>query len=301
MSTSIASMTGFARAAGAHETTSYAWEMRSVNGRGLDLRIRLPGGFDALEPALRETASRRLRRGNVSVGLTLKRELTGGMTIDEAALQGYLARALDLAKSVPGMPAPRAEALLGLPGVIRPAADIADTETDEATQTALARTLAASFETALEELVEARLAEGSRLSVVIETLLARIETLVGAAWDQAAEQGAMHRARMQASLGELLGGGEPVAPERLAQEIALLATKSDVREELDRLGAHIAAARALLIERVAIGRRFDFLMQEFNREANTVCSKSASLSLTATGLDLKASIEQLREQVQNIE
>ncbi|MDD2876781.1 MAG: YicC family protein [Acidiphilium sp.] len=298
----IASMTGFARVAGQYNTTVYAWELRSVNGRGLDLRLHLPPGFDALEQALRETASRRLKRGNVSVGLTLKRETPASMTVDEAMLGAYLARALDLARRNPGMASPRAEALLALPGVIRPlGTDTAATNGDETEQAALTTQLALSFEAALADLATARAGEGARLAVVIDDLLCRIETLTQSAWARAAEQAAQHRARLEAALAALLGEANPVAPERLAQEIALLATKSDVREELDRLGAHIAAARALLTEPTAIGRRFDFLMQEFNREANTLCSKSASLDLTAIGLDLKAAIEQLREQVQNIE
>ena len=298
----LASMTGFARRAGRHEATSYAWELRSVNGRGLDLRLRLPPGFDALEPALREAASRRLKRGNVSAGLTLKRDAASALVVDEVALDALLARALDLARRHPGMPAPRAEALLGLPGVIRPAStDTAEPEADEAGQAALAATLAGAFEQALVELVAARAGEGARLAVIVIEMLARIEALVEAARGQADGQSALHRARLQTALNELLGETDPVSPERLAQEIALLATKSDIREELDRLTAHLAVANTLLTETVPIGRRFDFLMQEFNREANTLCSKSASLDLTAIGLDLKAAIEQLREQVQNIE
>lgn len=298
MTRAIASMTGFARASGSAGPASYVWEVRSVNGRGLDVRLRLPAGFDALEPALREAAGKRLARGNVSATLTVKREASGGGMVDEAALEAFLARALALAARIPGAPPPCAEALLALPGVVRqaPAEDA-----DETGQAALANAVAAAFGTALDDLAAARADEGARLAAVIGSLLERIETLVGAAWARADEQTAQHRARMETALAALLGEANPVAPERLAQEIALLATKSDVREELDRLGAHIAAARALLAEVAPVGRRLDFLMQEFNREANTLCSKSASLALTAIGLDLKAAIEQLREQVQNIE
>jgi uncharacterized protein (TIGR00255 family) len=298
----VASMTGFARAAGQRDATSYAWELRSVNGKGFDLKLRLPPGFDALEPALREAAGRRLKRGNVSVTLTLKRETAATAAIDEVVLERYLAYALDLARRIPGTAPPRAEALLALPGVIRQTgADPAETEGNETEQAGLALQLATSFETALDDLVIARTAEGSRLAIVIETLLARIDTLVEAAWGRADEQTLQHRARLETALASLLGEVNPIAPDRLAQEVALLVTKSDVREELDRLVAHIAAARSLLAETAPIGRRFDFLMQEFNREANTLCSKSAAMPLTAIGLDLKAGIEQLREQVQNIE
>jgi len=297
----IASMTGFARTAGTHHATSYAWELRSVNGKGFDLKLRLPPGFDALEPALREAAGRRLKRGNISVTLTLKREAAAGFTIDEAALDRYLAHALDLARRIPDSSPPRAEALLALPGVIRPTGAETDPEADDDEQAGLATQLAVSFEAALSDLATARTAEGARLAAAIETLLDRIETHVKSAWSRADEQILGHRARLDAALATLLAESHPVAPDRLAQEIALLATKSDIREELDRLDAHIAAARALLAESAPIGRRFDFLMQEFNREANTLCSKSTSLPLTAIGLDLKAAIEQLREQVQNIE
>jgi uncharacterized protein (TIGR00255 family) len=302
ISPGLASMTGFARVAGAHEATTYAWELRSVNGKGFDLKLRLPPGFDALEPALREAAGRRLKRGNVSVTLTLKREAAVGTMIDEAVLERYRARAVALATQIPGAPAPCAAALLALPGVIRPVShDAGEIEDDEAAQMALASELAASFEAALDDLVVARLAEGARLGVMIAAFLDRIEAQVQAAWARADEQVTQHRARLEAALAALLSEANPVAPDRLAQEVALLATKSDVREELDRLGAHGAAARALLSEAVPIGRRFDFLMQEFNREANTLCSKSTALALTAIGLEMKAAIEQLREQVQNIE
>ncbi|MGC9270930.1 YicC/YloC family endoribonuclease [Acidiphilium sp.] len=298
----ISSMTGFARAAGQHNAIHYAWELRSVNGRGFDLKLRLPPGFDALEPALREAAARRLKRGTISVGLTLRRDAPMSSAVDESVLDLYLARALDLARRIPGMPTPRAEALMALPGVIRPTGgDAGEPEDDEVHQAALASQLALSFEAALADLVAARDGEGARLAVVIDELLARIATLTTTAWQRADAQIILHRARLETALATLLGESRPVAPERLAQEIALLATKSDVREELDRLDAHIAAARALLGEAAPIGRRFDFLTQEFNREANTLCSKSASIDLTAIGLELKAAIEQLREQVQNIE
>ncbi|HEX7390793.1 MAG TPA: YicC/YloC family endoribonuclease [Acidiphilium sp.] len=294
----IASMTGFARVAGRHEATDFAWELRSVNGRGLDLRLRLPPGFDALEPALREAASRRLKRGNVSAGLTLKRETARSLVIDDALLDTLLARAQGLARRTPGMKTPRAEILLGLPGVIRPAGEAG--EPDPAPPDLVAA-LTEAFGQALDDLAVARSGEGARLAIVVADMLARIAALTVAARNHADAQPAKHKARLEAALDELLGDAPLVPPERLAQEIALLATKSDVREELDRLDAHVAAARALLAESVPIGRKFDFLMQEFNREANTLCSKAAALELTAIGLDLKAVIEQLREQVQNIE
>ncbi|WP_287990062.1 YicC/YloC family endoribonuclease [Acidiphilium sp.] len=302
MTSTLASMTGFARHAGSHDNASFVWEIRSVNGRGLDLRLRLPAGLDGLEPALREVAGKRLKRGNVSATLTLKRESQAAMMVDEAALEGLLRHALALSERIPGAMVPRAEALLALPGVIRtaPAEDVAE-DAEAARQEALAATLAAGFDVAIEALDRARRDEGGRLAVIAADLLGAIRRLVAAARAHAPEQAAQHRARLQGALADLLGDSDPVPQERLAQEIALLATKSDVREELDRLDAHVEAAHALLAESAPVGRRLDFLMQEFNREANTLCSKSASLQLTAIGLDLKATIEQLREQVQNIE
>lgn len=294
----IVSMTGFARAQGMHVGSAFAWELRSVNGRGLDIKLRLPPGVEALEFALRDLAAKRLRRGNVSGTLTLKRESAGSIQPDMAALQQMKALAIELAASIPGALPPRAELLLALPGVMRSAATQEESDEEKA---ALGAALQAAFIQALEGLVEARVAEGQKLAAIIDVNLREIESLHEAAWVEAAKQPELHRARLAAQLAELLGNAQALPEERLAQEIALLATKSDVREELDRLSAHISAAKALLAESAGVGRKLDFLMQEFNREANTLCSKSASTALTNIGLALKAAIEQLREQVQNIE
>jgi uncharacterized protein YicC (UPF0701 family) len=263
------SMTGFGRAEGQVDGTAWAWEWRSVNGRGLDLRFRLPSGFDALEPALREAAGRVLKRGNVTANLTTKREdRAGALVIDQAALDQMLTAALALSHRIPGAEPPRAEVLLGLPGVLRAAG--------------------ADSEGVTEALLDAA-GQGF------------LAALCRAAHAEAADQPAAQQARMLQTVQALLAELPALPAERIAQEVAVLAAKSDVREELDRLGAHIEAARALLAETDPVGRRFDFLVQEFNREANTLCSKSASVALTAVGLKLKAALEQLREQVQNIE
>lgn len=296
----LMSMTGFARESGAlADGTAFAWEVRSVNGRGLDLRLRLPNGLDALEPALREAAGKRLKRGNVSATLTLKREERPRLTPDPAALEQALQLALDLAARIPGSPPPRAEALLALPGVMRNE----QPETDEAAEEAKRAELAAAFASALDGLVAARRAEGEKLRGIIAGLLDEIATLREAAVAEAAGQPEAQRARMLEQLSALLGenGTARVPEERLAQEVALLAQKSDVREELDRLAAHIEAARALLKAGEGAGRKLDFLTQEFVREANTLCSKSASVPLTRIGLELKAAIERLREQAANVE
>ena len=296
MTEALASMTGFARAEGSARGLAWTWELRSVNGRGLDLRFRLPPGWDALEPALREAAGKALQRGNVTANLTVKREAEQRLIADPVALEQALALAMELHGRIPGSPVPRAELLLGLPGVLRPA------QADEAGDRGeAAGPVQAGFATALAALVSARQAEGARLAATLVRLLDEIAALHRQAAAEASDQPAAQRARVMDNLQALLREAPSLPEERIAQEVALLAARSDVREELDRLASHIQAAHALLAEAANIGRRFDFLVQEFNREANTLCSKSASVALTATGLRLKATIEQLREQVQNIE
>jgi uncharacterized protein (TIGR00255 family) len=300
------SMTGFARESGAlADGTAFAWELRSVNGRGLDLRLRLPNGLDALEPALREATGRRLKRGNLSATLTLRREERGGpsrLAPDPAALDQALALALEVAGRIPGAPPPRAEALLALPGVMRPAEPA---EPDEAAEEGRRAALSDAYLRALDGLVAARRAEGEKLASILGGLLDEIAALRGAAAEAAAGQPEAQRARFLEQLAALFGEGGAAArvpEERLAQEVALLASRSDVREELDRLSAHLDAARALLAAAEGgAGRRLEFLTQEFVREANTLCSKSASVPLTRIGLDLKAAIERLREQAANLE
>jgi uncharacterized protein (TIGR00255 family) len=294
-------MTGFARSEGTAGDLSWVWEIRSVNGRGLDVRLRLPPGLDAQEPALREATAQRLKRGNVSATLTIRREQSARVMLDEAMLERVLSLALDLARRIPGCPAPSAEALLALPGVLR-SVGAAESDQDPAGHAA---TFAAGYAAALDGLVQARRSEGARLADLIGGFLAELKALCQRAAEEAAGQPAAQRARMIESLHALLREAPAAASlpseDRIAQEIALLASRSDVREELDRLGSHLQAAAALLAEGANVGRRFDFLVQEFNREANTLCSKSASTALTATGLRLKSVIEQMREQVQNIE
>jgi uncharacterized protein (TIGR00255 family) len=289
-------MTGFARTEGTVETLTWAWELRSVNGRGLELRFRLPPGWDAMEPGFREMAGKLLKRGNINANLTVRRDTETRPSIDEAALANILTLAMDLHARIPGSPVPRAESLLTMPGVMRqaPADPVQERE-------AAAGPVRDGFADALNGLVAARAAEGARLAAVMSGQLDDIVQLRDQAEAEAADQPAAHQARVMETLRGLLRESPSLPEERIAQEVALLAARSDVREELDRLAAHIAAARALMAEGVNIGRRFDFLVQEFNREANTLCSKSASATLTTTGLKLKATIEQLREQVQNIE
>lgn len=294
----LSSMTGFAREAGTlADGAPFAWELKSVNGRGLDLRFRLPPGLDALEAAAREAAAKGLKRGNVQIGLALTRERRTALQPDPAALERVLALALDLAARIPGAPPPRAEALLALPGVLRPEAE--EAPDDEAQRTALL----AGFHSALAALLASRRAEGARLRAVLSALLDEIEALCTAAQAEAGAQPEAQQARLHETLDRLLGeeGRQRFPEERLAQEVALLAAKSDIREELDRLAAHLAAARELLRVGEGAGRKLDFLVQEFVREVNTLCSKSASVALTRLGLEMKAAIERLREQAANVE
>jgi uncharacterized protein (TIGR00255 family) len=292
----IASMTGFARSEGTIDGIAWAWELRSVNGRTLELRFRLPNGWDALEAGWRDLAGKALKRGNVTANLTLKRASETRLELDPAALEQVLKIATDLHHRIPGSHPPSPEALLSLPGVLRQAQ--ADQQEEKAVA---AGDVQEGFVAALADLVASRQAEGDRLATVLKRQLAEIAGLCAAARHQAAGQPAAQRARMLENLQTLLRETPNLTEERIAQEVALLASRSDVREELDRLGSHMEAARDLLREAVNIGRKLDFLIQEFNREANTLCSKSATPALTATGLKLKAAIEQLREQVQNIE
>ena len=293
--TGLASMTGFARAEGMAADVSWAWELRSVNGRGLEVRLRLPPGLDAVEPALREETSKQLRRGNVNGTLTLRRSERARMSADPELLAELLRLVTDLAEQIPGAPPPRPEALLALPGVLRMAAG------DDGLGADVLAQVRTGFTAALAGLAAARREEGARLQVLLRSQVDEIGMLCAQAQAQAAMQPERQRVRMMESLQALLRDQPGLPQERIAQEVALLATRSDVREELDRLQAHLAAARALLAEGVGVGRRFDFLVQEFVRETNTLCSKSATTELTATGLALKALIEQMREQVQNVE
>jgi uncharacterized protein (TIGR00255 family) len=294
------SMTGFARQAGSlPDGTGFVWELRSVNGRGLDVRLRLPPGHEALEPKLREAAAARFKRGNISATLSVRREERPAprLTPDPAALEQALALALEVATRIPGCPAPRAESILLMPGVLRTEVPEAREGEEEARHAAIA----AGFMKALDDLAVARGEEGEKLAAILGALLDEIGTLREQAATLAAEQPAAHRARLSAALAELLDGERRVPEERLAIEVALLAQKSDVREELDRLAAHVQAARALLASGEPTGRRLEFLAQEFGREANTLGAKSASLGLTGISLDLKAAIERLREQAANVE
>jgi uncharacterized protein (TIGR00255 family) len=294
---SIASMTGFARAEGAVGDFGWTWELKSVNGRNLDLRCRFPAGYEYLDGFVRSRAAESLKRGNVAVTLTIDDTASQGrLAVNRAALDQVLAIVKEIGAQVPAQPA-RLDGLLGLKGVL----EVELPKVDEAESARRTDVLQHGLGQAIESLGEMRRQEGARLAALILGHLAEIDRLRAAAVASAGAQPLAIRQKLERQFAELLQGLTPLSEERLAQEAAMLAGKADVREELDRLAAHVAAARTLIAGGGAVGRKLDFLCQEFNREANTLCSKSADIGLTTIGIELKAAIEQLREQIQNLE
>ena len=293
----LVSMTGFAEVHGGRDELRWRWEAKSVNGRGLDLRLRTPPGFDGLEPPARVLAGERFRRGSVQATLTFEpQEGARGLRIDPAAL----AAAVKIAKEIEvdtGLAPARVDGLLALKGVIVQDDGLPlDSEARAVRDAAILDSLAAAF----DQLVRARSTEGAKLASVLSAQIAEIARLTEEAAILASAQPAAIRERLHLQVRELTASGS-FSEERLAQEVALLAVRADVREELDRLHAHVGEARALIDSSDSIGRKLDFLAQEFNREANTLCSKSSDIKLTRVGLSLKAAIDQFREQAQNVE
>ena len=287
-------MTGFARTDGALGPQRWHWEVRSVNGRGLDVRLRLPPGFDGIEGKLREAAQKRFTRGSVNATLTLDHQSTGGeIRLNEDALAQVM-RAAARVREIAGGDMPKVEALLAVKGVL----ELAETDAggDE-----LSAVLIATFEQALEALAAARQAEGDKLKVVLLDQLHAIETETAVAVRSPARSVEAIRKRIEEQIARLVDASSALDPQRLHQEAVMLATRSDIEEEVKRLAAHIATARELIASKEPVGRKLDFLAQEFNREANTLCSKANDPEITRAGLALKAVIDQLREQVQNIE
>ena len=291
----ISGMTGFGRAEGARGAWSWAVEARSVNGRNLETRFKGPAGFDGLERATRDGAQARFQRGNLTIGVQAKRsEGAGGVRINLEQVERYLT--LGAPYVADGrVTAPRLDGLLALRGVIE--ADDAGIAPE--VQAELEAAMIISIGLALDALGAARRQEGAALLPILSGQIDQIGVLSGQAASIAAGQPAAIKARFETRLKEL--AGEAASEDRIVQEAAAMAVKADVREELDRLAGHVDAARALLATDTAVGRRLDFLTQEFMREANTLCSKSQTRALTTVGLDLKATLEQFREQVQNVE
>ena len=290
-------MTGFARAVGHDEALGWTWEIKSVNGRALDIRFRVPVGFDRLEVAARSLVNQRFKRGSLTASLSLSRAAgSASWRINRELIEQLLALHKDFGGRI-ARSAPRLDTLLAVRGVVEPVEEVESEEMAERRAVAIM----ATFGTALAALAVAREAEGARLAEVLGARLDEIARLTAEAEGLAALRPDAVRARIREQVAALLEA-EPSLPEdRLAQELALLAIKADVREELDRLKSHLVAARELIAVSDAVGRRLDFLCQELNREVNTLCSKAAEVALTRVGLALKAAVEQLREQIQNVE
>jgi uncharacterized protein (TIGR00255 family) len=294
-------MTGYARAEGRDAQTSWVWEAKSVNGRGLELRCKLPPGFDALEVAARDAAAKRLKRGNIQLSLNISRVGEQSLLQVNTPLLGQL---LSMCKEwegkFPGVAPARLDGLLAIRGVLESATDpqAAETEADRLARESAMKT---TLESMLDQLAAMRRDEGGRIGAVLESQLDEIAALSVKAGACAALRPEAIRERFLTQLAAVLDAAPSLAEDRVAQEVALLVVKADVREELDRLKSHVEAARDLIAQGGAIGRKLDFLAQEFNREANTLCSKSSDVELTRIGLDLKSVIDQFKEQVQNIE
>jgi uncharacterized protein (TIGR00255 family) len=294
---SIASMTGFARTSGAVGDFLWTWELKTVNGRSLDVRCRVPQGFEAMDGLVRQAAAEHLKRGNLSANLSVDEIASRGrLTVNRGALDQVLALVGELQGKLDAR-APSLDGLLGLKGVLEVETPLVDADIMAMRQEAIE----AGLKLAMTELGAMRRVEGSRLGKMVLSHLDEVERLRVASVATAGAQPLNIRLRLEEQLKQLMPEGVPVEPERLVQELAIIAGRADVREEIDRLAAHVAAARDLITKGGAVGRKLDFLCQEFNREANTLCSKAADLALTNLGIELKAAIEQLREQIQNIE
>ncbi|MEZ5912078.1 MAG: YicC/YloC family endoribonuclease [Paracoccaceae bacterium] len=296
----VMSMTGFATGRGQGAAASWRWELRGVNGKGLDLRLRLPEGIDGLEPAIRAAIGAAVGRGNLSLSLRLDRAVSAdALTINAAALTAALTglKTVQTAAHAAGVTlgAPSPAEVLALRGVVESGA----TEDEDGAE--LLAHLVADLAPVLEAFNRMRAEEGARLAAIVTAQIDEVERLTTAAATAAEARRDATAATLKDNLARVLRNAEGADETRVAQELALLAVKNDVTEELDRLCAHIAAARALLVAKGPVGRKFDFLMQEFNREANTLCSKAQSAELTRIGLDLKHVIDQMREQIQNVE
>ena len=293
----LSSMTGFAETLGRHAKLRWRWEAKSVNGRGLDFRLRIPSGFEGLEPGARMLAAERFKRGSLQAVLTVEvEEGARGFRVDPAAL----ADAVRIAKKIEaetGLQPARVDGLLALKGVVVQEEQALNDEARLKRDAALLESLAS----ALDALAHARNVEGAKLAGILRAQIDEIAKLTSEARKLSADQPGKVKERLLAQLSELMAPGKNLPEDRIAQEVALLASRADLREELDRLAAHCQEARVLLEAREPSGRKLDFLAQEFNREANTLCAKSSDIALTRIGLALKAGIDQFREQVQNVE
>jgi uncharacterized protein (TIGR00255 family) len=293
----LSSMTGFARGQGGAGSYAWAWELKSVNSKGLDLKLRVPTGWEAIEPGVRARASEVLSRGSVFANLTVSREgIAPVARINEPALNAVLAALKGLEGKVAGAP-PSLDGILALKGVM----EVSEAEESEDERSAAEAAVIAGFGEALKGLAEMRRTEGQALGKILSARLSEIGALAARAEATPGRKPEAIKARLAEQVATLLEASQRFDADRLHQEAIMLATKIDIREELDRLAAHVAQAKKLIADGGPIGRKLDFLSQELNRESNTLCSKANDLELTNVGLELKAVVEQFREQVQNLE
>lgn len=293
----LSSMTGFARSHGTSGPYAFEWELKSVNAKGFDLRMRLPPGWDEIETIARKRATELLSRGTVYANLTVKRgNALSTVRVNEDVLNSILRIAADLASKIDAV-APSVDGLMAIKGVI----EVVEPEADEQEDKAAKIAVAASFEEALAALVAMRQREGATLGEILTQRMDEIETLANKAEAAPGRKPEAIRARLAEQVAALLEASDRFDSDRLNQEALMMAAKADIREELDRIASHISQAREMIGKGGAVGRRLDFLAQEFNREVNTCCSKSNDIELTNTGLEMKNVVEQFREQVQNLE
>jgi uncharacterized protein (TIGR00255 family) len=293
----LSSMTGFARSHGASGPYVFEWELKSVNAKGFDLRLRLPPGWDELEAIAKKRAAERLARGTVYANLNIKRaNALAVVRINEDVLASVVNAASQLAGKIDAV-APSIDGLLAIKGVI----EVAEPESDEEEDKAAMAAAAAAFDNALADLVAMRQREGLALGQILSQRMDEVEALAKRAETAPGRKPEAIRARLAEQVAVLLETSDRFDADRLNQEALLIAARADIREELDRIASHVAQARELIRKGGPIGRRLDFLAQEFHREANTCCSKSNDVELTNTGLEMKNVIEQFREQVQNLE
>ncbi len=295
-------MTGFSRTTGTFNSkiqgeTTWSIEIRSVNGKGLDIRLRMPNSLEPIEAELRSYLSKQLKRGNITINIILKnQEARGRIELNKDAFEDVL-NAAKTASKISNLPLPALDSLLSMRAVLQEQ----ETLEDEKETSAMQKSLLRDVKEAIDALVTARSEEGSNLVIILNDRLKQITKLVKEAEKLAHDQPQMIKTKLEDNIKKHLEDREELDPQRLHQEAVLITVKADVSEELDRLKAHVEQAETLLNSNKPIGRRLDFLCQEFNREANTLCSKSQSKDLTYVGLELKTIIDQLREQVQNIE
>ncbi len=293
----LSSMTGFARNHGTSGPFAFEWELKSVNAKGFDFRMRLPPGWDDIELPARKRATELLSRGTVYANLSVKRSAAGSsVRINDDVLAAIMKVAADISKKT-GAAAPSVDGLLAIKGVI----EVFEPESDETEMAAAKTAVAKSFEQALQDLIAMREREGMTLGQILMQRMEEIERLAKQAEAAPGRKPEAIKARLAEQIAALLDTSDRFDPDRLSQEAVMIAAKADIREELDRIASHIAQTRELLAKGGAVGRRLDFLAQEFNREVNTTCSKSNDVELTNTGLEMKNVVEQFREQVQNLE